>query len=454
MIVMKFGGATVQDASALQNVIGIVRGRLHAQPVLVVSAMGKTTRTLLTAAQVASTGDAARAETALEVLRVDHEDVARGLVTDWDASEGAGKLETYFRELRHLLNGIAILRELSPRIQDRVLSYGELISTAIVSESLVRHGVPAHLLDARDLVITDDRFTQASPLSEPTNARVRDAVLPLVRSGKVPVLQGFIGSCRSGATTTLGFEGSDFTAALAGAAIGASEVQIWKEVPGMMTADPDVVQEASTVQMVSYEEAAELTRFGAKVLHPRTVDPVLQRSIPIRIAFVHAPDSAGTLIAGRLESGGPDVKSIAYRKPMCLLRIEATGDSAIPMAADAVACLDRYRVPPSFLSVAGPRLVAAVPVPDAPDDLIESLRVFGSVDWLQDRATVSLIGTGVRQRLGDALDAVRKIDGSAIEAMAFGVSPINCTLVVPESVVLDAVRILHRCFFGPSNRGL
>ena len=200
MILMKFGGATVQDASALQNVIGIVRGRLHAQPVLVVSAMGKTTRTLLTAAQVASTGDAARAETALEVLRVDHEDVARGLVTDWDASEGAGKLETYFRELRHLLNGIAILRELSPRIQDRVLSYGELISTAIVSESLVRHGVPAHLLDARDLVITDDRFTQASPLSEPTNARVRDAVLPLVRSGKVPVLQGFIGSCRSGAS--------------------------------------------------------------------------------------------------------------------------------------------------------------------------------------------------------------------------------------------------------------
>jgi aspartate kinase len=259
--------------------------------------------------------------------------------------------------LNKLLNGISILRELSPQIQDKVLSYGELIATALISETFLRRNIPAALLDSRELMVTDDRFTQASPIREIAFERIRTAVLGSVKLGRVPILQGYIGSTRNGATTTLGFEGSDYSAALMGAAADASEIQIWKEVPGMMTADPDVVPQALKVKAVSYEEAAELTFLGAKVLHPKAVEPAVSKKIPIRILCTRHPDSSGTFITERTVECRIPVKSVAYKKPIQLLRLQCGFSIGDPIVDDIWKSIRGYGASPVLTSVSGSSVI-------------------------------------------------------------------------------------------------
>src|SRR6185295_144088 len=181
------------------------------------------------------------------------------------------RIEKYFDELKKLLEGLAILGEVPPRGLDKILSYGELLSSAIVADALSERGIPARLMDARQFIKTDDRFGAASPLFDIANPMIQDALAPVIEEGSVPVVQGFIGSTREGATTTLGFEGSDYTAAIIGAAMKADDIQIWKDVSGLMTADPKVFPGARTVKVCTFTEAADLTYFGAKVLHPKAI---------------------------------------------------------------------------------------------------------------------------------------------------------------------------------------
>jgi aspartate kinase len=343
-------------------------------------------------------------------------------------------------------------RELSPQSRDKVLSYGELIATAILTEAFGRRGVPAVLLDSRELMITDDRFGGASPLREIAFERIRSAVSAAAGSG-VPVLQGFIGATRVGHTTTLGFEGSDYTAALAGAAVGASEIQIWKEVPGMMTADPDVVPRPFRIKSVSYEEAAELTWMGAKVLHPDAVEPAVRNSIPIRILCTKHPESAGTRItAGSGECTNP-VKSIAYKKPVQLVRIHTFNRAAEESLFEALSLIRGSGSTVLQLSAGGQRIAATIIPAPGTESMIEDLKRIGSIELVSNLASISLVGSGLRERTGTVEPLIREIAGSALVLVNYGSSPIACSILVPESETGPTVNRLHEYYFGRTDPG-
>src|ERR1700730_3193334 len=234
MIVMKFGGTSVEDAPSIERVAEIIRARLHLNPVVVIWAMGKTTRKLLQAAEASAAGDNRSTLRIIADLKTRHVSEARRLVSKSEARDVFPLIEEHFDELKKLLEGLAILGEVPPRGLDKILAYGELLSSAVLTDALIERGIPARLFDARELIKTDDRFGAASPLFEVTNQNIREALTGAIESNVVPVLQGFIGSSRDGATTTLGFEGSDYTATIVGAALDADDIQIWKDVSGLM----------------------------------------------------------------------------------------------------------------------------------------------------------------------------------------------------------------------------
>jgi aspartate kinase len=257
MIICKFGGTSVQDAEALDRVAGIIRRRLKEKPVVVASAMGKTTNGLLLAAETAAAGRKLEALDLLGRLRQKHIQELERL--DLKSAQEVLNLtiDSHFNEMGNIINGLAILGELTPRSMDAMASYGERLSTAILTEVLTDRGVPAQFMDVRQCMITDDQFTRAAPLFDLTESAIRQHVPPVVKSGRVPVLQGFIGSTRNGITTTIGRGGSDYSAAIIGAALDAYDIQIWTDVDGIMTSDPRMVPEARRVRVISFDEAAE-----------------------------------------------------------------------------------------------------------------------------------------------------------------------------------------------------
>ena len=263
MIVMKFGGTSVESAAAIRRVAAIVQARLERQPVVVVSAMGKTTNTLLAMAADAVEGKRERALEQLRALREYHVAEARPLVGSGQNPEFESLIHEHFEELGQLISGLAVMGELTPRSIDNISSYGERLSSRIVTLAFREAGMDAVHADSRRLILTDRRHTQATPIYPETYARLGEEVAPLARAGKVVVMGGFIGATEDGVTTTLGRGGSDLTAAIVGAGIGAEEIQIWTDVDGMMTADPNSVPEARRLKVISFPEAAELAYFGA-----------------------------------------------------------------------------------------------------------------------------------------------------------------------------------------------
>src|ERR1700693_5250724 len=282
MIVMKFGGTSVESAAGLERVTGIVKSRLSRKPVVVVSAMGKPTNRLLKIANLAVSGQREEALREMMSLR------------DFHLRESGMErtVDEHFQELSELVKGLAVLGELTPRSIDAISSFGERLSSLIVTNYFQHHGLNAVHVDSRKVIVTDRRHTQAIPLFDQTYAKLAAAIPPLAKQ-HVVVMGGFIASTENGVTTTLGRGGSDFTASIVGAGIGAEEIQIWTDVDGMLTADPTVISGAHRVKVISFAEAAEMAYFGAKVLHPATVVPAIDRNIPVLILNSRRPKVDG-----------------------------------------------------------------------------------------------------------------------------------------------------------------
>jgi len=448
MIVMKFGGTSIEDIPSIERIVGIIKSRLEQQPVVVNSAMGKTTRRLLEIAQLSADGRDERALLLLKEVRGYHSDLARGLMPDFEKSDVRTTLESYFEELQKLLGGLSVLRELTPRIQDRILSYGELVATTIIASTLQDRGISARWLDARDFIITDERFTRARPVDELTFRGIQEKVRPLVEAGHVPVTQGFIGSTRNGDTTTLGFEGSDFTAALAGAALDVSTIEIWKDVNGIMTADPHIFAGARTADTVSFAEASALTFFGAKVLHPGTIAPACRKDIPVNIYNSRQPDAGGTTITAQANEGTNIVKSIAYHMPVCIMNI--VSDDHVDPAAFLRAVfdiIDREGIVPRVVTTAGTGIAMAVSASEEMAHAIEELSRLGTVTIAREKATISLVGENIRTTGDFAPVVFQNLEAVNVYMVAQGASPISLTFVVDEADVCPVITRLHEAFF-------
>ena len=314
MIVMKFGGTSVEDAKAIDRTASIVRQRLARKPVVVVSAMAKVTDTLLKMARAAGAGERDTAIDLSRALRERHYNTAGELLGTGVFTRFHSELEAEFDALDELLRGIAAVGELTPRTTDHVAAYGELLSSRIVTEAFQARGIPAALVDSRQCIVTDSTHMRAVPFFGETNERLTQLVRPLLAENQVPVMGGFIGATRAGVTTTIGRGGSDFSAAIVGAGLDAEAIEIWTDVDGMLTTDPNLCRDAHRIRVISFDEAAELAYFGAKVLHPATVLPAVQKNIPVWILNSRNPACEGTKITARAPHCTNIFKAIARKK--------------------------------------------------------------------------------------------------------------------------------------------
>jgi aspartate kinase len=449
MIVMKFGGTSVEDAAAIERAAAIVRGRLEQRPVVVVSAMARVTDALLGTGASAGRGDREAALAKARQLRERHYNVAGELLGTGIFTQFHGELEAEFDALDELLRGIAAVGELTPRTSDLVVSFGERLSARIVHAALLARGIEAELVDARDVLVTDNTHMRAVPFFEETYERLRVRVRPLAEKGRVPVMGGFIAATREGITTTIGRGGGDFSAAIAGAGLGAERIEIWTDVDGMLTTDPKLVAGARRIRVISFEEAAELAYFGAKVLHPATVLPAIQRNIPVYVLNSRNPKCEGTRIQATAPPCRNVFKAISVKKRVHLVDVAAARSiSSQGFLKSIFDTLDRHRMSVDAVSISGVSVSLALEASDTIPALAADLGKLADVKYEGRKALVCLVGDNIRETPGIAAQVFGTLAGIKVRMISQGASEISLTFVVEEDQVGEVVQRLHEAFFA------
>jgi aspartate kinase len=448
VIVMKFGGTSVGSAERIQGVADRVRERLDRKPVVVTSAVSGITDLLIHGARLALARDPA-AEGVPDRILSRHRDVLDQL---FPLGEVRDLLEVHVArivgELRSIYAGVHALEELTPRSLDAVSAMGERLSYAMVAAVLQREGLRAEAVDARSVIVTDDTFGRALPLTAETEAQVKALVRPLVEAGIVPVLGGFIGSTRDGVTTTLGRGGSDWSAAIIGALLPAEEIQIWTDVDGMLTVDPRVVPAARHIAEVSFEEAAELAYFGAKVLHPATIKPAVEKGIPVRILNSMNPAAPGTRIAAASTGATGEPRAIAFKRGITVVLISQPRMlMAHGFLARVFEVFDRHRTPVDLIATSEVSISLTVDDPARLPAIEADLAALGEVQVLRPMAIVSVVGRGFARQSGVAARIFAALRDVNIVMISFGASDVNVSMVVAAEDAERAVRLLHKTFF-------
>jgi aspartate kinase len=446
MIVMKFGGTSVGDADAIGRLSSIVAAQ-RGRKAVVVSALSGITDALLRTARLAAAGDLDEASAAVARIRQRHLEVAAALGLA-NASGRVDALEPIFAELGSLVRASSLLREVSPRALDAIAATGELASSRLVAAALAARGLPAVWVDPRLVIVTDADFTHAAPLMDETLVSVERVVTPLLARQQVVVTGGYVGATREGVTTTLGRGGSDYSAAIIGASLGADEIQIWTDVDGMLTADPRIVEGPRPVTELSFSEAHELANLGAKVLHPATVEPAVKCDIPVRVLNSRRPEAPGTLITRRPAQGQSAACALACRRPLAVIEIESRG-SLRPheFLSFVAATLERSQMTVALMSAAQSRLTLAVEDDAQVDGVIELLKSAGDVSCQRGMALLSLVGKGTQgdaSLFGGAMAALQDIPVCIVSQLPSGRS---VGVVVREDDVRAAMTRLHDRFF-------
>ena len=449
VVVMKFGGTSVEDAAAIRRLIAIVQSRLDVRPVVVVSALAGVTDQLLEAGGAAAKGHLGSALATVRNIYVRHEALEDSLVDGSAYSALDHELRGEFRALESLLHDLEGCRQLDLKSQDQLLSFGECFSSRLVKEALSEAEINAAHVDARTCIVTDARHGQASPVWDETEQRLRDTLSPLLLLGQVPVLGGFIASTSDGVPTTLGRGGSDFSAAIVGAALGAARIEIWTDVDGIMTTDPKLCPEARVIRKMSFEEAAELAHFGAKVLHPATLVPAVRENIPVYVLNSKRPEGAGTEIAARARTGTV-VSAITAKRKLAAVEIESARavDSELLHAVYAV--FDRHSCPVDVLSVSLGRMSLLVGSTAALPAIAKDMRGVAEVRWENHKALVCLVGENIRRQADVASRAFAAVADMEVRVICQSASDRTISFLVEESTVEKVVQRLHGVFFSRS----
>ena len=447
--VLKFGGTSVADAEALQRVAGVVqRAHRSAHPIVVVSALAGVTDALLAFADAAASGDAERTRPQLDALLERHAEIAGRLARPENARGIRTVLEHTRAEIADLLQRVAAEPERRPALRDELAAYGERLSAALLTAVLLAADVPARYVDARHCLITDGTHGRATPILPETEQRTRAELAPLLDRRLVPVLGGYIGATLEGVTTTLGRGGSDYSAALVGAALGAREIQIWTDVSGVLTADPRVVPGAGTIPSLSYAEAAELAYFGAKVLHPKTIQPAMERDIPVRICNSKAPAHPGTMVTARGELRAGAVKAIAHKSGITVLQIGSTRMlGAYGFLRGLFEVFERHQTVVDVVTTSEVSVSLTVDDARSLPDIVAELEPLGTVAVESGRAIVCVVGEGLRTTPGIAARVFATISDINVSLISQGASRVNLTFVVDEDRVQETVLRLHDALF-------
>ncbi len=451
LVVMKFGGTSVEDPAAIGRTAAIVKGRITQgkSPVVVVSAMAKVTDQLLRAAEAASLGDRTGALAISSRLRSRHRDTAAELVKKTEDSAAIIDLiDQEFDSLDEILRGVAAILELTPRISDLIVSFGERISSRIVAAAFREKGMDAAHVDAREVIITDSEFQKAAPLDEVIEKRAPEKLIPLVRQHKVPVMGGFIASNETGITTTLGRGGSDYTGALVGGALSAEAIEIWTDVDGIMTTDPRICPDALRVKIISFEEAAELAYFGAKVLHPATILPAVRKNIPVLVLNSLNAKCEGTRIISLAPHCKSPFKCIAVKKKLSIIDVVA---SRMLMShgylSQIFAIFDKHKCVVDMVSTSEVSVSLTVDSNASLPEIAADLSKLADVKYEPKKALICLVGEDIRGQNGMAAQVFNAVRHINVRMISQGASEINMSFMIEEDDADEAVRSLHAAFF-------
>jgi len=451
IVVMKFGGTSVEDSTAILRTASIVAGRLRKQlnPIVVVSAMSRVTDTLLAAASAAGRNQRQEALKLSDALRTRHLTTSSELVNDPDRLTSLQlNIHHDFDALDDLLRGISAVGELTPRTEDNVVSFGERLSSVMVAAAFAEQHIASAHVDARTVILTDSHYGKAAPNERAIEAALTSQVLPLVDLGRVPVMGGFIGSC-DGITTTLGRGGSDYTAALIGGALHAGAIEIWTDVNGIMTTDPRIVPEALRVKTISFEEAAELAYFGAKVLHPATILPAVQKNIPVYVLNSRNAENEGTKITAMPPSCASPFKSIAAKKQLTIIDIVASRMLlAHGFLAQVFNIFDKHGCAIDMVATSEISVSVTVDSRAALPAISADLSKLADVKYEGNKALICLVGEDIRGISGIAGKVFSSISHINVRMISQGASEINMSFMVNEEDVEEAVRSLHKKFFS------
>jgi aspartate kinase len=461
MLVMKFGGTSVGSAAAIAQTVEILAEHAARERVVgVVSAMSGVTNALLAKAAAAAAGDSEGVDAARAALLAPHRAALLELLPNGDRRRDAeAALGALADEVARLLYSVYVLRELSPRASDRIVSFGERMSSVLVAAVLNERGTPAQAVPSDKLIVTDSMYGGASPLLDRTCARAQATLQPIFAAGLLPVVTGFFGADERGITTTLGRGGSDYSASILGHALDADEIWIWTDVDGVLTADPRLVPEAHTLGAISYAEATELAYFGAKVIHPKTMHPAVERNIPIWIKNTFRPDAPGTKI-GPEAANGHIAKAIASISGLAAITVEGRGQIGVSdVTARIFSALGRTSVNVYMISQASSQhSVTFIVGGDEADEALAALRAEFEIDLERGRvlsiavdpdlAIVAVVGGGMRGTPGVAgrTFSTMGAEGINIVAIAQGSSELNISFVISAGEVSRAVTALHRAF--------
>jgi aspartate kinase len=451
LVVMKFGGTSVEDATAINRTASIVAGRVTAgkQTVVVVSAMARVTDQLLRAGAAAASGDRTGALAISSRLRARHRDTAAALIKNTTESAATCNfIEQKFDQLDEILRGLSAILELTPRVSDLVVSYGERLSSRIIASTFAERGIQSAHVDARDVIITDSQFQKATPIDPLIEKRATEHLRPHLNGGKVPVMGGFIASNEAGVTTTLGRGGSDFTAALIGGALTADAIEIWTDVDGIMTSDPRVCPDALRVRVISFEEAAELAYFGAKVLHPATILPAVKKNIPVLVLNSRNPSNEGTRIISIAPHCTSPFKSIAVKKKLSIIDVVASRMLMTHGYLKAIFDIfDKHQCPVDMVSTSEVSVSLTVDSNEKLPLIAAELSQLADVKYEGKKALVCLVGEDIRGQNGIAAQVFAAIRHINVRMISQGASEINMSFMIEEDDADEAIRSLHATFF-------
>jgi aspartate kinase len=451
LVVMKFGGTSLEDSTAINRTAGIVATRRsqERQPIVVVSAMAKVTDQLLAAAGAAGRGDRNGALAISSRLRHRHQETARELLSPAAVPAIAAIIDAEFDSLDEILRGLAAVGELTPRTSDLVVSYGERLSSRMVATAFGERGLNAVHVDARTCIVTDAQHGKAVPQDAAIEKKLKQIVLPLAQSGQTVVMGGFIGSTEQNVTTTLGRGGSDYTAALVGGGVQAEAIEIWTDVNGIMTADPRVCPDALRVKTISFEEAAELAYFGAKVLHPATILPAVQKNIPVLVLNSRNPENAGTRITALAAHSRSPFKSIAAKRRLTIIDVVA---SRMLMSHGYLKAIfdvfDKHRCAVDMVSTSEVSVSLTVDSNEKLPEIAADLKQLADVKYEGRKALVCMVGDDIRGQNGIAAQVFQAIRHVNVRMISQGASEINMSFMIDEDDVDEAVRSLHAAFFN------
>lgn len=448
MIVMKFGGTSVADSEAIARTISIIGGRLDRKPIVVVSALSKVTDLLYKIADSASEGDRKAADEYIETLQSRHITLAEELLEGNPMLEEARtKVADICSELKNFVGAVCALGELTDRSKARIISRGEWLSSTVICYAMNSRGIVTNFIDARKMIITSDNHMKGEPDKAEIMKRVPEAVSAAFSGADAVITQGFISSTVKGEPTVLGRGGSDYSASLIGMAVDAERIEIWTDVDGVRTADPRIVPCTKNISRISFEEAAEMAHFGAKVLHPMTIEPAVMKNIPVYVLNSMNPGGEGTAIlqSDKIEDG---VKSVSYKENILLMNIFSTRMINVSGFLQRVfAAFSEHKVSVDLISTSEANISLTMDGNQDIDSVVGELSKFADVDVDRDKAQISVIGKNIVNLRGLLKQTMSSLKDCNVYMISQGASFVNISFVVDRSSMKDAVREVHRYLF-------